>query len=50
VRDDPLYRVFIEDQHDIFGDDLFPYLVGDEFETAYDFMCLVVKCFSEDPS
>jgi hypothetical protein len=50
VRDDPLYGLLIEDLNEFLKEETFPHLIDGGEQTVYDFMSLVVKCFSEDPA
>jgi serine/threonine protein kinase len=48
-RDDPLYRLMIEDLDEFLTEETFPHLIDGGEQTVYDFMSLLVKCFAEDP-
>jgi hypothetical protein len=50
VRDDPLYLLLIEEIDEFLSEDTFPHLIEGGEQSVYDFMPLVVKCFSEDPA
>ena len=49
MRDDPLYRLVIEDLDEFLTEETFPHLIDGGEQTIHEFMSLVVQCFSEDP-